>query len=271
MSKLKLALMDMNNGRPNQGMRGLREIVNRYQEYLTIEEFEVRQQHQIPDLGYDIYISSGGPGDPRDGHHQWEKPWHQLVRDIWEHNLHQATKKYVFFVCHSFQMACHQFGLCEITKRKSTSFGIYPIHKTPAGKHDILLEPLDDPFYAVDSRDWQLVEPNKSAFEGMGAQIISREKIRTHIELERAIMAIRFSPEMVGTQFHPEADPRGMKKHFSIEENREKVIKNYDLKKYQSMMSHLEDPEKISRTHDVVIPGFLERAIHSLSSLETIS
>ena len=271
MSKLKLALMDMNDGTPNQGMRGLREIVGRYQEYLTIDEFEVRQQHQVPDLEYDIYVSSGGPGDPRDGNLAWEKPWHQLVEDIWEHNFNHTTKKYVFFVCHSFQMACHQFGLCDITKRRSTSFGIYPIHKTPAGQHDPLLDPLDDPFYAVDSRDWQLVKPNKQAFERIGAKVLSREKIRTHIELERAIMAIRFSPEMVGTQFHPEADPQGMKEHFSLKQNQEKVIKNFDLEKYQSMMRHLEDPESITRTHDVVIPGFLERAIHSLSSLETSS
>ena len=72
----------------------------------------------------------------------------------------------------------------------------------------------------VDSREWQLVQPNRKVFKKLGAKILSLEKIRTHVELERAIMAIRFSPEMVGTQFHPEADPEGMKKHFSVEENR---------------------------------------------------
>ena len=36
------------------------------------------------------------------------------------------------------------------------------------------------------------------------AQVLSLEKIRTHVEYERAIMAVRFSDEFVGTQYHPE-------------------------------------------------------------------
>jgi imidazoleglycerol phosphate synthase glutamine amidotransferase subunit HisH len=40
------------------------------------------------------------------------------------------------------------------------------------------------------------------------ATIISLEKIRDHVQYERAIiMAVRFTPYFVGTQFHPEADP----------------------------------------------------------------
>jgi aspartyl/asparaginyl beta-hydroxylase (cupin superfamily) len=33
------------------------------------------------------------------------------------------------------------------------------------------------------------------------------EKIRDHVQYERAIMAVRFTDYFVGTQFHPEADP----------------------------------------------------------------
>jgi imidazoleglycerol phosphate synthase glutamine amidotransferase subunit HisH len=40
-----------------------------------------------------------------------------------------------------------------------------------------------------------------------GAKIISLEKIRDHVQYERAIMAVRFTDYFVGTQFHPEADP----------------------------------------------------------------
>ncbi len=268
MSKLKLALMDMNAGTPNQGMRGLREIVAKFKDDLDAEEFEVRQEEQVPDIGYDIYLSSGGPGDPREGNGRWDKRWFKLIREIWDHNLAEPRKKYVFLVCHSFQMACYHFGLCGVTPRQTTSFGIYPIHKTPAGREDPLLAPLDDPYFGVDSRKFQLVKPKKKKFEWMGAKVISLEKIRTHIEYERAIMAIRFSKEMVGTQFHPEADPQGMKKYFSIKKNRETIINNFDLEKYQGMMAYLDDPKALTRTHDTVIPGFIAQSIQSLSSLQ---
>lgn len=272
MAGLRLALMDMNNGVPNQGMRGLRDIVDRFRlpegtnPGLEINEFEVRKEHQLPDLTYDIYISSGGPGDPRRNTRTWEPAWYDLIDKIWQHNLTAERKKYVFFVCHSFQMACRHFGLCKITRRKSTSFGIYPIHKTAKGKTDQLLAALGDPYYGVDSRDWQLVEPRKEVFKKSGAGILSLEKIRTHVEYERAIMAVRFSPEMVGTQFHPEADPEGMKAHFSKKKYRDKVIQNFSIRKYKQMMEFLESPEALTRTYDAIIPGFLNHAIQSLTA-----
>jgi hypothetical protein len=117
----------------------------------------------------------------------------------------------------------------------------------------------------VDSRDWQLIQPNLKVFKEHGATILSLEKIRTHVELERAIMAVRFSDEFVGTQFHPEADPVGMKIHFQKEENREKVIKNYSKRKYTNMMIHLEDPDKIALTHSTIIPHFIDTALERLA------
>ncbi len=263
---LKLALMDLNNGKPNQGMRGLREILKQFVDEIDTQEFEVRQKGQVPNLDFDIYLSSGGPGDPRKGDQIWENDWHQLIADIWQHNQTPAQKKYLFLICHSFQMACEHFGLCKITLRKAASFGIYPIHKTPAGRNDILLEELKDPFFGVDSREWQLVTPQKSVFEEMGAKIIALEKIRTHVEYERAIMAIRFSPYMVGTQFHPEADPKGMLRHFNMPENRDKVIRNFSPEKYRKMMLYLQDPATIAHTYQQVIPGFLRRAVESLKT-----
>lgn len=263
----------MNNGVPNQGMKGLRDIVHRFKQPdgkfpgLIVDEFDVRKKHQVPGIDYDIYISSGGPGDPRRNTKPWEKQWYELIDQVWINNQTSKKKKHVFFICHSFQMACRHFGLCKVTRRKSTSFGIYPIHKTAKGKQDWLLEKLGDPYYGIDSRDWQLVEPKKARFKQLGADILSLEKIRTHVEYERAIMAIRFSPELVGTQFHPEADPEGMKIHFRKKTNREKVIKNFSVRKYHKMMEFLDSPEAISRTHATIIPGFLNHAIASLSTI----
>src|SRR5690606_20641033 len=205
-NKLRLALLDMNNGFPNQGMRCLREIVAAYSDVLEYEVFDVRQKNELPNLDFDLYISSGGPGNPLEDIGPWLGNYLQLIDELWVHNLDPgARKKYVFLICHSFQLVSHHFKLGEITRRKSTSFGVYPIHKTVAGRKDHLLAGLEDMYYAVDSRDYQLVQPRLKVFKEHGASILSLEKIRTNVEYERAIMAVRFSKEFVGTQFHPEA------------------------------------------------------------------
>ncbi len=264
--KLRLALLDMNNGFPNQGMRCLRQIVAAYSDVLDYEEFDVRQKNEVPNLDYDIYISSGGPGNPLEDKGPWVDKYFELIDELWLHNLDQgARKKYVFLICHSFQLASHHFKLGEITKRKSTSFGVYPIHKTVRGKQDVLLAGLEDRYYAVDSRDYQLVQPRLKVFKEHGASILSLEKIRTNVEFERAIMAVRFSKEFVGTQFHPEADAEGMKAYFLEEENRNKVIVNFGIEKYEDMMAHLDDPDKIFLTHGSILPGFINQAIKDLT------
>ncbi|MEM9324766.1 MAG: GMP synthase [Bacteroidota bacterium] len=265
MEKVKLAILDMNNKTPNQGLRCIRDIVIGFEDQVDWQIFDVRAEGELPDLSYDIFICSGGPGSPLDGG-AWKDRFFELIDGAWQLNQsHPPTKKYFFFICHSFQMACEHFGLGEITERKTTSFGVYPVHKTEAGKRDRLLEGLPDPYHAVDSRDWQLVQPRLEVFEEHGATILSLEKIRTHVEYERAIMAVRFSPEFVGTQYHPEADPIGMKAHFSKSEMRQKVVDNFDEKKYEDMMDHLEDPDKIALTYQTMIPGFIRRSLDALN------
>ena len=81
-------------------------------------------------------------------------------------------------------------------------------------------------------------------------------------------MAIRFSDEILGTQFHPEADAEGMLAHFSRPEIKAEVISEHGRDKWLRMIGDLMDPRKISRTHDTVIPGFLRFAIDKLREQE---
>jgi hypothetical protein len=141
-----------------------------------------------------------------------------------------------------------------------------PVHKTRNGATDPILGTLPDPFYVIESRDWQLVQPDLQAIKAKGFQILALEKIRTHVEFERAIMAVRFSDEIMGTQFHPEADPAGMMIHFAKQENREKVINNFGIQKYAQMMELIDDEDKIALTHRTILPKFIERAIKVLNS-----
>ena len=95
-------------------------------------------------------------------------------------------------------------------------------------------------------------------------KVLALEKIRPHVNLERAIMAIRFSNEIFGTQFHPEADGDGMLRYFRTEEKRTQIVVNHGEAKYEEMVDSLEDPDKIKRTESVIIPSFLRQAIKAL-------
>ncbi|CAH1002196.1 hypothetical protein LEM8419_03113 [Neolewinella maritima] len=265
MSRLRLAILDLYNGIPNQGMRCIRELVERYADVLDYEVFDVRAAHQLPDLSFDIYISSGGPGDPREGDGVWEPMWGKWFDDVRAHNAESADKKFVFFICHSFQMAVHHLNMAAVTPRRSLSFGTFPMHITEAGADDPIVGGLSDPFIAADFRRYQVIQPDAARMQELGATTLIIEKDRPHLDLERATMAIRWSPEMVGTQFHPEADADGMLQHFSRPDIKAEVIAEHGRDKWLSLMADLSDLTKIARTHDTMIPGFLERAIAVLS------
>jgi homoserine O-succinyltransferase len=262
-NRVNVAILDMNNNQANQGLRCIKEIIETFHEEVDFEIFDVRHKNELPDTTYDIYISSGGPGSPlEDG--VWRKPYLELMQNLWNQNKESENKKAVFFICYSFQVICDYFKLGEIKRRKSTSFGILKVHKTKSGQKDTLLEGLNDPFYAVDSRDWQLIQPRLKVFKEHGASILSLEKIRTHIELERAIMAVRFSDEFVGTQFHPEADPVSMEIHFALPENKKVIVTNFGEEKYNQMMHRMDDPNKLMMTYNIILPKFIRTAISNI-------
>lgn len=265
----KIAILDLNEGQANQGMRCIREIVRDFsidhRIPFHIQEFDVRAKNQVPDYReFDLYISSGGPGSPYDGEGKdWEERYFGLINNIWEHNKKNKSKKFLFLICHSFQMACRFFRIGEVVRRKSQAFGIFPIHKTINGESEPLFEYLSDPFYGVDSRDWQVIQPDFKVINKIGAKIVAIEKDRPHVPLERCIMAMRFSPEIFGTQFHPEADAIGMYNYLMTDEKREMIIQNHGLEKYQAMLNEVLDPSKLELTQRQIIPNFMKAALMS--------
>lgn len=271
--EMKVAILDLNNGYVNQGMRCIKEILTTYglenDINLTYDIYDVRQKDEVPSLEYDAYISSGGPGSPFDGEGElWEELFFSLISDLLFYNqIPGNSKKYIFFICHSFQLACRYFNVGKVEPRKSNSFGVFPVHKTMKGMKEPVFKGLNDPFFIVDSRDWQVVKPNHKRIEEMGASILALEKIRPHVPLERCIMAMRFTPEMIGTQFHPEADAVGMSAYLSTEEKMNKVIEDLGEDKYFSMIRQLNDPDKITLTQRMIIPTFLDMAIGEMQSV----
>ncbi len=273
--QIRIAILDLYDGVSNQGMRCIREILNQFgdqcQLEITWDEFDVRQSHQVPDLSYDIFISSGGPGSPLDSFgSNWEQVYFKWLHHVqrWNYNEANLQKKHVFFICHSFQLACRHFHIAKVCKRKSTSFGVFPIHLLHEGIEEAIFEGMKDPFYAVDSRDYQVVEPNHNMIHQMGAAILVIEKHRPHVNLERAIMAVRFNEYMIGTQFHPEADAVGMSMYLQTEDKKKTVIENHGEAKWSSMIEQLNDPDKIMHTYSHILPNFLRISLDKLTHAE---
>ncbi len=272
MKPIKAALIDLYNNEENLGIAAIQKLLAEFDgkvngQQIIQQTFETRYKAEIPDLSFDIYISSGGPGSPFDGEGTvWEKKYFDLLDKLWNHNQKSDRKKFLFFICHSFQMMARFFNLGLVSKRKSRSFGIFPVHKTDEGKNDPILKNLPDPFFAADFRWWQVTQPNKKIFDELGAKILALEKIRPHVDYERAIMAIRISPEIFGVQFHPEAHPEGMRYHYQKENVKQKIIDEHGEKKYEYLLEQIEDPEKVQLTQETVLPVFLIDAIKILSS-----
>lgn len=268
--QLNIAILDLYNGAVNQGMRGLKEIINNFgikkglQIKLSI--FDVRQKSELPDLNFDLYLSTGGPGSPIESEgEKWDTLYFQWIRDIEAYNQspENIQKRPVFFICHSFQLACRYFKIGKLTKRKSNSFGVFPVHMLEDGAHEPVFNGLKNPFYAMDSRDYQVIEPDYQRIHELGSKILAIEKKRPHVPLQRAMMAVRFTDQFIGTQFHPEADPEGMLKWLNNPEKKESIIENHGFEKWKSMIEQLHDPDKIRMTHAHVLPNFLQLALNN--------
>jgi homoserine O-succinyltransferase len=269
---IRIAILDLYEGVANEGMRCIREIIQSWSLknniQILVEEFEVRIKKEIPSIHFDLFISSGGPGSPLDSDNtEWEKLFFNWIRSIEEFNKLQTkeNQKQIFFICHSFQLACKYYEIGNICKRKSTAFGVFPIHMLSQATDEIIFEGLKDPFYAVDSRDYQVIEPNHSHIQNIGAKILAIEKSRPHVPFERAVMAVRFNDNFVGTQIHPEADAIGMAMYLQRPDKKETIIKNHGYEKWENMLTHLKDPDKIEFTNATILPNFLNQAILCLS------
>ncbi len=264
-NNIKAAIIDLYDGETNQGIRCIKDILSDCG--LEYKLYDLRAKGEVPSTDYDIYISSGGPGSPWDGEgKKWEEDYFKLLDTLWANNQNPTNrKKYVFFICHSFQIMVRYFGLAEVVMRNSKSFGIKPVHKTKSGELEKIFENLTDPFYAADFREWQVIQPNLNRLDSMGAKIIALEKVRPHVDLERAIMAIRISDEFIGTQFHPEADPESMQHHLMQPERKEHVVSKYGEEKYQEMLDLCENEIGIKLTRKNVLPGFINEAILRLN------
>lgn len=271
---IKIATIDLYNNERNEGMRCIKEIVSeakaRNNEIeISYKVFDTRYKDEVPGIENDIFISSGGPGSPFEGEGTlWEKDYFNIIQKIWDHNQSNSErKKYLFFICHSFQMMGRFFKFGTVNQRHSKSFGVMPFTLTDEGKSDLIFSGLSNPFYAADIRQFQVVNPNKKVIDELGAKILSYEIVDDNEQAKPALAAVRISSEIVGTQFHPEADPESMLYHFKQDERKKQVVEKYGEERYFGMIKILERPDTIKKTRMTVLPSFLKNAIEELSKV----
>jgi len=271
---IKIATIDLYNNERNEGMRCIREIVSEAQKRnngldISYEVFDTRFKDELPKIDKDIYISSGGPGSPFEGEGtKWEKDYFDLIQRIWDYNQkNPERKKYLFFICHSFQMMGRFFKFGTVNQRHSKSFGVMPFTLTKEGKSDTILKGLSNPFYAADIRQFQVIEPDKKVIKELGVKILSYEIVDDNEKAQPALAAVRISDEIVGTQFHPEADPDSMLYHFKQHDRKKQVVEKYCERRYDEMIEILQRPDTIKKTRETVIPSFLNHAIDELSAV----
>jgi len=262
---IKLAILDLNDNTTNLGLRSIVEHVQAFGDEIDYEIFDVRHKHEIPSLDFDIYISSGGPGDPRVGDGIWDKSYFNWIDAVYANNLDQTkAKKYIFFICHSFQIACIHFKFGELGLRNKKSFGTYPCYLTGNGLYEDVFKGLPNPMYVADFRSYEVLEDNYETKTQNFPKVLAVEQIDVMEPRERAIMAVRFSPEMIGTQFHPEAYAAGMYDYFNQPERKAMVIEEHGEERLNQMVRDLIHPNKIVLTNSLILPNFIRQSIEKV-------
>lgn len=257
----RLAILDMYAGKENEGMRCIRALAA--EAGLQVAEYDVRLKRELPKLDeFDLVISSGGPGDPWDVlASEWGTDFCEWLQRLVAWNRSEREKKPCFMICHSFQMTCLALGVAEVTLRHKPAFGIYPVAQTESGYKDPIVGQLGEPFWIVDSRDYQVVKPNFEQMRDLGAQVLAIEKERAHVPLERAAMCIRFTKEIIGTQFHPEADLQSLRAYLQDPAKRAKLLEIHGEDRLLRTEAYMLDPSGVIVTNRIMIPTFLRQAV----------
>jgi hypothetical protein len=231
-SKIDIAILDMNHAWPNVGHDSLVHAVLETAEEMRddlaarglkirVVSFDVRRRLAIPPSPngrFRFYIGTGGPGhlDPRfnDGVSEvsqginettaWEAPLFRLFDDILEH-----PSAGLLAVCHSFGLVCRWSGVAHPRLRERKSDGM-PINALSAAANDHpwfaeFARKLEDGrhFVVVDNRLFDLVLADSRggditplAFDGDDSDAMTMAEFARHDDMPR-ILGVNHHPEII--------------------------------------------------------------------------
>lgn len=227
-----IALIDLNARHSNHGVPSIVSMVEAAG--CQVECFEPRVEGSLPGPGFDAYILSGGPGSP-------------LEDAPWRHALMQAITQWqapVVGVCMGFQVLAQVYGW-TVQLLSRPRFGVHPLRLTHAGRSDPLLAPLIADA-AFEQRRFGVFAP--PSIEGT---VLATSE-------QGDVTAARFSPEVLGVVFHPEAHPGLVERLFTEDSPvREKLLERHGPDNLQRMTSLI---PKLNGPFQTILPGFLRQA-----------
>jgi homoserine O-succinyltransferase/O-acetyltransferase len=281
MQPLRLSLVDMNNGVPNEAVRCFKRLfesfVARVQAAnprltITLEHVQPRNLGQLPSSKADLILSSGGPGSPHDG---WEEPWCTGYRRFLDSVVdraaqHPDTAPATFVVCHSFEISVQHFRVAEMTSREGLKFAIFPAYVTAEGQHTNYLEPFGDRLFVWEHRRWQAAALDAGRLAALGGAVLARESRPGRVDKGEALLGLRFGPGLEGTQFHPEADRPGVLAWIHRPEHTAALRDAYGNSLLHRMLRTLDDPGRLARTYALLVPGWLTSRFNRLAQARAL-
>ena len=276
MQTLRLSLVDMNNGVPNEAVRCFRRLFAGFTArvraanprlVVTLEHVQPRNLGQLPSPEADLVLSSGGPGSPHDG---WDEPWCTGYRTFLDGVMDRAARRpddrpAAFLVCHSYEIAVQHFRFAAMTQRPNLKFAIFPAYLTAEGQQTPFLGPFGDRLFVWEHRCWQAVELDHRRMAAQGGALLATESRPGQTDKGEGLLGFRFGPGLEGTQFHPEADRPGVLAWIERPEHAEALKDAYGNSLYDRMMKTLADPGRLARTYALLIPGWLTEQFNRLA------
>ena len=276
MQTLRLSLVDMNDGVPNEAIRCFRRLLGGFTARvraanprlgIQLEHVQPRNLGELPSPEADLVLSSGGPGSPHDG---WDERWCSSYRSFLDGVMDRAARRpddapAAFLVCHSFEIAVQHFRFATMTQRADLKFAIFPAYLTPAGRQTDFLRPFGDRLFSWEHRAWQAVNLDQRRVAAQGGALLATESRPGRSDKGHGLLAFRFGPGLEGTQFHPEADRPGVLAWIERPEHAEALKDAYGNSLYERMMKTLGDPARLARTYALLIPGWLTERFNRLA------
>jgi homoserine O-succinyltransferase/O-acetyltransferase len=277
MEPLRLSLVDMNNGVPNEAVRCFRRLLDSFASRvraanprLTVvfEHVQPRNLGELPSPKADLILSSGGPGSPHDG---WEERWCSGYRAFLDSVLDRTAQDperapTAFVVCHSFEIAIHHFRFAEMSRRQDLKFAIFPAYLTEEGERTDFLQPFGERLFVWEHRRFQAVHLDAARLRSQGGAVLARESRPGQKDKGEALLALRFGPGLEGTQFHPEADRPGVMAWIHRPEHTAALRDAYGNSLLERMMKTLDDPSRLARTFALLVPGWLASRFNRLAA-----
>lgn len=270
MKTLSVAVLDLNNGTPNQGIFCIERILDEFRDTaaelygvaVQSKVFGVRDRFEVPNAeDYDIYISSGGPGSPFEGVGlAWEISYFSLIDRIVAHNENRHdTPKCFYGICHTFELLSRYFEIGDVVPIPHKVLGIYPINLTDLGREDPMLRGLYPTLYAFEARSWEV----RNLAPRYQERVLATNTVAS-VDGDPNISAIRITDDIEIAQFHPEGDPEGIMKRLSQTKAKLALTATLGQVGYDHMLHNIDQPDYIARTRNSVLPGFLKRSTEKI-------